>query len=137
MLLLKPIDAFSVLHTRSSYAAFSDHQSINLPSEQVGSAWVHLLYIGRKRTTYLRARALLFVHMRVRPHARALSISMPLPSTCSSLRLIHAELPRLSSALGGQTRRADGAAAAADTAGLDSSQSSSLGEAVWDSFSAR
>lgn len=46
--------------------------------------------------------------MRVRRHARALSIPMPLPSTCSSLRLIHAELPRIRSALGGQTRRADG-----------------------------
>lgn len=97
--------------------------------------FIYYILVGKELRTC--ARALLFVHMRVRPHARALSISMPLPSTCSSLRLIHAELPRLSSALGGQTRRADGAAAAADTAGLDSSQSSSLGEAVWDSFSAR
>lgn len=70
--------------------------------------FIYYILVAKQLRTCARARALLFVHMRVRRHARALSIPMPLPSTCSSLRLIHAELPRIRSALGGQTRRADG-----------------------------
>lgn len=57
---------------------------------------------------YVRVRVPLFAHIRVRQHARALSISMPLPASCSSVRWTQAGLLRLHSALVGQTRRAGG-----------------------------